>query len=114
MRPSGLYPPSMAILRIDKVGEVAARTQTWLESEVDKQDEADQITSVGHVLVIVELRSRAEDKSAADGRSVRAHIASYCDDSREWVQRALLSEASELHEASAIQIFTEDEDEDDA
>lgn len=106
----------MTILRISKLAEVAARAEAWLEEAVTTEQAEeldDQIVSVGHVLIVVELRSRAEDRSAADGRSIRAWVSSYCDDSREWVQRALLSEASDLHTAggAGVQIFVTPDDE---
>lgn len=99
----------MAVIRLGKIGEVAERAAHWLDVEVDARTDLspDTTVSIGHVMVLVEVRERAGDAALPEGRLTRAWIASYCDDSRHWIQRAILKEASEVLEGES---FTGDVD----
>lgn len=74
----------MAVLRLTKLSEVAAAAEASIEEAY-----ADEDVAIGTVLIAYELKSREPDGERG------AWVATYCDDSRGWVQRAIVIEAAD-------------------
>ena len=91
------------IVRPVKIQEVAARCQEWLEESYAGEDDV----GIGHVLVVVEVKDRRDDPSARTGRGTSAWFTTYCDDSRGWVQRAILREALDSVEEVPVELAEE-------